>query len=80
MIGLFETTGPNGEKEVSSMWVFGGALIVLGALLQLALGVVSFFIVVADPGTIQTVSAWMLSVGGGLLGIGVLEGIGRPRA
>ena len=77
MIGLFETTGANGEKEVSSKRVFGGILIVIGVLLMTVLGVVSFFQTVADSETIQTASGWMLSVGGGLLGIGVFENLGK---
>lgn len=77
MIGLFETTGANGEKEVSSKRVVGVGLCAVGLLLMGALGVASFFTTVADPGTIQTASAWLLGAGGGLLGIGVFENMGR---
>jgi len=43
------------------------------------LGVVSFFIKAADPGTIQTVGIAFLSAGAGLLGLGVLDGIGSKK-
>lgn len=77
MIGLFETTGANGEKEVSSKRVVGVAMCAIGILLMVALGVVSFFTSAADAGTVQTAAGWLLGVGGGLLGVGVFEHVGK---
>jgi hypothetical protein len=65
--------------EKSSKRLVGSISFAVGGLLLVALGVVSFFKVAADPGTILTVGQAFLVAGAGLLGIGVLDGIGGKR-
>jgi hypothetical protein len=78
-IGYLETTNADGQVEKSSKRLIGTISFAVGGLLLGALGVVSFFMIAADPGTIQAVGQAFLITGASLLGIGVLEGIGGKR-
>jgi hypothetical protein len=78
-VGYLETTTPDGTVEKSSKRLVGVISFTVGGVLLTALGVVSFFKVAADPGTVLTVGQAFLITGASLLGIGVLEGIGGKK-
>ena len=65
--------------NLSSKRVFGGTLVVLGAGMYTALGVVSFFAIVANPAVISTAATWLVGFGAGLLGISVVEFLGKKK-
>ena len=78
-IGFLETQRQDGQVEKSSKRLIGVISFSIGSAMLCGLGVVSFFIKAADPGTIQTVGIAFLSAGAGLLGLGVLDGIGSKK-
>jgi len=61
----------------SSKRVFGAALIGSGGLLLLAVGVSAIFRPVTDPATALEAGKTLAIIGASLLGVGVLEGVGR---
>lgn len=63
--------------NLSSKRVFGGALVVCGAALYVSLGIVSFGHVVADAASIAKAATWLAGFGAGLLGISVVEFLGK---
>jgi hypothetical protein len=72
-VGMFETVAANGQVEQSSRRVVGAVLAGAGAVMLLALGVVSFWTKVPDPGTIQGVGLTLVGIGSGLLGLGIFD-------
>ena len=74
-VGFLETVGNDGTVSKSSKRLIGVIAFGLGSAMLAGLGIASFFVRAADPGTVQTVGIALISTGAGLLGIGVLEGI-----
>jgi len=75
MTGLLEES----PGVQSSKRTFGAILIGAGGLLLLAVGVAAMFRVVVDPVTALDAGKTLVIVGASLLGIGVLEGIAKPK-
>jgi hypothetical protein len=65
---LKDQNGNTSSKRVAG-YIIGG----VGAVLLVAVGVLSLFVKLTDPGTAADIGKFMLGVGGGLLGIGVIE-------
>jgi len=61
----------------SSKRTFGAALVGSGGVLLLAVGIVAIFRKVVDPATALASGKALIITGAALLGVGVLEGIGR---
>ena len=64
--------GNTSSKRVAGFIISGVGLVAL-----LALGVVSMFRAIADPSTAMESFKTILIVGGGLLGVGVFEFLGK---
>lgn len=69
---LQDKDGNTSSKRVAGFIISGIGLIAL-----LALGVVSMFQKIEDPGTAMESFKTILIVGGGLLGVGVVEFLGK---
>ena len=69
---LQDSNGNTSSKRVAGFIIAGVGLIAL-----LALGVVSMFMVIKDPETAMEAFKTILIVGGGLLGVGVVEFLGK---
>jgi hypothetical protein len=69
---LEDKDGNASSKRVAGFIISGVGLIAL-----LALGIVSMFRAIADPGTAMDAFKTILIVGGGLLGVGVFEFLGK---
>jgi hypothetical protein len=67
----------NTGKKDSSKRITGAILISLGGALLMTLGVYSLFHKAADPNTVLNVGNTFIYTGGGLLGISVLEYVGK---
>ena len=67
------------EGNVSSKRIAGFIISGVGLIALLSLGIFSMFRAVADPGTAMDAFKTILVVGGGLLGVGVLEFIGGKK-
>ena len=65
------------DGDTSSKRVFGALLILVGGLLLLTVGILALFMTLEDPQTAINAGNTMVIAGAGLLGIGVLEGVGR---
>lgn len=63
----------------SSKRIVGIIILAIGICFDLAIGITSIFQVIADPSTALSVGNTLIYVGGGLLGIGVLENIGGKK-
>ena len=79
MIKKENTLFKDRDGNTSSKRVAGFALVVLGVVFLLFIGITSIFKTIADPRTALAVGTTIISVGGGLLGVGVLEHLGGPR-
>jgi hypothetical protein len=64
------------QGKPSSKRIAGIILLIIGIAYLLAVGVMSIFNPVADPGTALAVGQWITGAGAGLLGIGVFELLG----
>jgi hypothetical protein len=64
----------------SSKRTFGAILISAGGILLMGIGVAAIFIVVKDPATALDAGKTLVIVGAGLLGVGVLESVVKPKA
>lgn len=62
--------------KLSSKRVVGIIILGIGIIFDLSIGITSIFRGIADPSTALSVGNALIYVGGGLLGIGVLENIG----
>lgn len=69
---LQDKDGNTSSKRVAGFIISGVGLIAL-----LALGIISMFRVIKDPGTAMEAFKTILIVGGGLLGVGVVEFLGK---
>lgn len=70
-IGFLEDS--NGDRSSKRLW--GSILLSIGVLFAMVLFSASLFITIADPLTAIKIIEWLFMCGGGLLGIGVLEGL-----
>jgi len=76
-VGVLETVSADGRVEKSSKRLFGSVMISAGGLLLVAIGVIAIFRPIADsPAALQAGQALIIT-GAALLGVGVLDGIGR---
>lgn len=71
--GMFRDA--NGNK--SSKRIAGTAILALGALFLLVVGVISISSTVADPDTSIRIGSTLIYTGAALLGVGVAERLGR---
>ena len=69
---LQDSNGNTSSKRVAGFIISGVGLIAL-----LVLGIVSMFQKIEDPGTAMEAFKTILIVGGGLLGVGVVEFLGK---
>ncbi len=69
---LEDQNGNASSKRIAGFIISGVGLVSL-----LALGVVSMFKVISDPSTAMEAFKTILIVGGGLLGVGVFEFLGK---
>jgi hypothetical protein len=65
------------EGDLSSKRLFGAVLILAGGLLLLTTGIMAIFAGVQDSASALGAGQAMILAGAGLLGIGVLEGVGK---
>lgn len=63
----------------SSKRIAGFILLSIGAFFLLTIGIISIFRYIVDSDTALTVGKTIISVGGGLLGIGVVEFLGGKK-
>ena len=61
------------DGNTSSKSVFGAIVLIVGLIGHLFLGIFSIFSIAADPATAVASFNTMMFVGGGLLGVSVLE-------
>ena len=71
---LKDQNGNDSSKRLAGFIISGAGLVAL-----LTLGVVSMFHKIEDPGTAMEAFKTILIVGGGLLGIGVFEFLGKKK-
>ncbi len=69
---LQDKDGNTSSKRVAGFIISGIGLIAL-----LVLGIISMFYKIEDPGTAMEAFKTILIVGGGLLGVGVFEFLGK---
>ncbi len=69
---LEDQNGNSSSKRIAGFIISGVGLVSL-----LSLGVVSMFRVISDPSTAMEAFKTILIVGGGLLGVGVFEFMGK---
>ena len=69
MYGIFKDQNGN----ISSKRILGGICMIVGLLEMLTVGIIAIFKIIADPETALTVGKTLVIVGGGLVGISVLE-------
>lgn len=69
---LKDSDGDNSSKR---LW--GSIFLIAGGALLMAIGIVSIFLKVTDPSTALSAGNAIIIVGASLLGIGVLEGVGK---
>jgi hypothetical protein len=74
-IGLLEESA--GVK--SAKRYFGAGMISGGGLLLLVIGIVAIFRPIADSASALQAGTTLAITGAGLLGVGVLEGLGRSK-
>lgn len=68
---------PNNPEKVSSKRLIGIIITTLGGGFLLSVGISSIFKVIADPETALTVGKTLLGGGLAILGVGVLDGVGK---
>jgi uncharacterized membrane protein YidH (DUF202 family) len=76
-VGVLQTVDTEGRVHNSSKRWMGTALIISGGLLLIAVGIVAIFRTIADPETSLQAGQVLIITGAALLGVGVLDGIGK---
>ena len=67
------------EGNLSSKRLFGAVTLSIGLICHIFLGAFSIFAQAVDPTTASTSFTTAMAVGGGLLGISVLEFLGKGK-
>jgi hypothetical protein len=76
-VGLLQTTDIDGRVVTSSKRWMGTVLLIAGGALLGTIGVFALFQRVADPDTALSAGTTLVATGAALLGIGVLDGLGK---
>ncbi len=69
------TNEATGNKSSKRLW--GTIFMVAGGSLLVFIGLLSLFVKIADPDTALRASTTLVWVGAALLGVGVLDGLGK---